>query len=152
MAACAGEVEQVGDSFERVVDFVGDGAGEAADGGELFGLQEGLLGELAVGDVDADDDDAGDGVVGFAEGLVDEVEVAELERAGGAAGELDGGAVAEEGLAGGVDVVEQGEEALAFGFGDGFANGFAEDVALADEVEVEGVGELEDVVRAARAG
>ena len=31
------EIEDVGDGFEGVVDLVGDGAGEAADGGEFFG-------------------------------------------------------------------------------------------------------------------
>ncbi len=79
----AGEVEEVGDGFERVVDLVGDGAGEAAYGGELFGLHEGEFGALALGDVDAEHDDSGDGSVGLAARLIDEVEEALFERLGG---------------------------------------------------------------------
>ena len=45
------EVDEVGDGFERVVDLVGDGGGEAAGGGELFGLAEGGFLGLASGDV-----------------------------------------------------------------------------------------------------
>ncbi len=37
----AGEIDEVGDGFEGVVDLVGDGGGEAAGGGELFALAEG---------------------------------------------------------------------------------------------------------------
>ena len=47
------EVEKVGDGLERVVDLVGDGAGEAADDGELFTLDEGLLGLSLLGDFEA---------------------------------------------------------------------------------------------------
>ena len=57
-----GEEEEVGDGFEGVIDFVGDGGGEAADGGELFGAEEGGLGELAFGNV-FDDDDHAEGLV-----------------------------------------------------------------------------------------
>ncbi len=49
-----GEIDEVGDRLERVVDFVGDGGGEAADGGELFGADEGELGILALSDVEGD--------------------------------------------------------------------------------------------------
>ena len=37
------EVEAVGDGFERVVDLVGDGGGEASGDGEFFGLAESFL-------------------------------------------------------------------------------------------------------------
>ncbi len=42
----AGDVDEVGDGFEGIVDLVGDGGGEASDGGEFFGLDEGCLGAL----------------------------------------------------------------------------------------------------------
>src|SRR6202034_1406351 len=38
----ADEVEEVGDGFEGVIDLVGDGGGEAAGGGELFGAAKGF--------------------------------------------------------------------------------------------------------------
>ena len=60
---------------------MGDGAGEAAYGVELLGLQDDLLGALGFGDVDAEDDDAVDVSVGVAAGLVDEIEIAKLEGA-----------------------------------------------------------------------
>ncbi len=147
-----GEIQEVGDGLERIVDLVGDGAGEAAYGGQLLGLHEGQLGAFAFGDVDAEDDDSGDGAVGLAPGLIDEVEEALFERVGGGAGELDGGAAADEGFAGPVDLVEQGDEALSFGFGDGFANRFADQIALAHELLIERIDHLEDVFGAAEEG
>ena len=60
--------------------------------------------------------------------------------------------MADVGLAGFIDVVEEGEEALSFGFGDGFANGFADDAALADELQIERIAHFEDVVGAAEDG
>ncbi len=45
------EIEEIGDGLEGVVDLVGDGAGEAADGGELFALDEGGFGAFLVGDL-----------------------------------------------------------------------------------------------------
>ena len=70
------EVEQVGDGFERVVDLVGDGAGEAADGGELLALDEGVLGLLLVGDLEGGGADGLDGAVGVVDGEVVDVPVA----------------------------------------------------------------------------
>jgi hypothetical protein len=35
-----GQIDEIGDSFERVVDLVGDGGGEATGGGQFFGLAE----------------------------------------------------------------------------------------------------------------
>ena len=61
---------------------MGDGAGESSDGGEFLGLHEGEFGTFAFGDVDAEDDDSGDGSVGLADGLIDEVEEALFERPG----------------------------------------------------------------------
>ena len=46
------EIEQIGDGFERVIDLVGDGAGEATDGGELLALHESGLGALLLRDVE----------------------------------------------------------------------------------------------------
>ena len=56
-AVIAQEEEQVGDGFERVVDFVGDGSGQAAGNGEFFSLAQGLFAAFAVAGVE--DDDAG---------------------------------------------------------------------------------------------
>ena len=47
--AGAGEVDCVGDGFERVVDLVGDAGGEASGGGELFGTAKGLFDAEAAG-------------------------------------------------------------------------------------------------------
>ncbi len=62
-----GEEEEVGDGLEGIIDFVGDGGGEAADGGEFFGAEESGLCALAFGNV-FDDDDHAEGAVGFLEG------------------------------------------------------------------------------------
>ena len=48
------QIDEVSDGLERVVDLVGDGGGEAADSGELFGADQSRLGILALGDVDGD--------------------------------------------------------------------------------------------------
>ena len=53
----AQQVEGVGDGFQGIVDFVGDDAGDAAHGGELFGLAQGLLGLKLRGDVALDFED-----------------------------------------------------------------------------------------------
>ena len=75
------EVEAVGDGFERIVDLVGDGGGEAAGDGELFGAAEDFFafflegqigdegGELLFGDggfrvEDGDADEDVDGLPG----------------------------------------------------------------------------------------
>jgi hypothetical protein len=138
--------------LERIVALVGDGAGEAANGGEFLGLHEGLLGAFAFGDVDAEHDDAGDGAVGFTSGLIDEVEETLFKRLGGGAGEMDGGAASDEGFVGSVDFVQKGEEALSFGLGQGFANGFADEIALAHELLVERIDHFEDEIGAAEDG
>ena len=46
-----GEVEEVGDGLERIVDLVRDGTGEAADDGELLTLQESQLGFALLRDL-----------------------------------------------------------------------------------------------------
>ena len=50
--AVLGEIDEVGDGFERVVYFMRDRAGEAADDGELFALDEGPLGLLLLRDLE----------------------------------------------------------------------------------------------------
>ena len=51
------EIDEVGDGFERIIDLVRDGGGEAADGGEFFAADEGGLGLLLVREVGAEDGD-----------------------------------------------------------------------------------------------
>ena len=90
-----------------------------------------VLGPLAVGQVDALGEDAGDGPVRVAEGLVDEVHEPLLGRAAGPPPEQDRHVRAGECLAGPVDPVEQLEEALALDLGQGLAGRLAEDVPVA---------------------
>jgi hypothetical protein len=92
------EVEEVAYGFERVVDLVGDGGGEAADGGKLLGVDEGSFDGLAARDVEGcstpEDGRAGDpGSAGFepmhiAVGPDDAV--LDAERLPGLGGGLDG--------------------------------------------------------------
>ena len=65
-----GEIDEVGDGFEGVVDLVGDGAGEAADDGQLFALDEGLLGLLLLRDFERGGADGLDAAVGSIDGKV----------------------------------------------------------------------------------
>jgi len=60
VAVVAEHEEQVGDGFKGVIDFVGDGGGEAAGGGELFSLAECFFASLAVAGVEDDDTDPAD--------------------------------------------------------------------------------------------
>ncbi len=53
-----GDEHEIEDGFERVVDFVRDGGGEARGGGQLFGLAKDLLRLALVGGVTEDEDDA----------------------------------------------------------------------------------------------
>jgi molybdopterin converting factor subunit 1 len=130
-----------------------DGAGKASDSGELLRLHEGKFGAFVFGDVDTEDDDSGDGSIGLADGLIDEVEEALFKRSRECGpGELDGSAVADEGLAGFIDRVEEREKALLFGLRNGFADGFADEASLSDELLIEGVDHFEDVVGAAKDG
>ncbi len=88
----SGEIEEIGDRFERVVDFVRDSCREAADGGELFRAEEGELSLLAVGDVEHDAAPEGVAVGDAAAGF---------EPAGLAVGQLDA-ELGVEGSAGGL--------------------------------------------------
>src|SRR3954453_14048419 len=99
-----------------------DRGGETADGGELFGIAQGLLGPLAISDVDAENDDSGDGAVRLAARLIDEIETALLQRLAGATREIDGISVGDERSSGPVDVVENVEESLLLCLGECFAN------------------------------
>ena len=142
------EINKVGNGFEGVINFVGDRTGEAADCRELLRLQEGLLGAPALGDVDAEYDDAGDGSVGLAAGLIHEVQIARFKRGRAAAGELDGGASSDVGSTGSINRIEKGKEPLSFGLGHGLAESLAEHRALADKILIRGIDHLENVVRA----
>ncbi len=62
------EEEEVGDGIERVVDFVGDGGGEAAGDGEFFVGEEGFLRFFGEGNVAEDEDDADERAVFVADG------------------------------------------------------------------------------------
>jgi len=55
-AAC--QVEQVGHGFQGVVDLMGGGGGEAADGGQLLGLQQHLGCVPLLGDIPGEKNDA----------------------------------------------------------------------------------------------
>ncbi len=122
------EVEEVGDGFEGVIDLVGDGAEEAADGDALLAREEEVLGlgELAVeaeavaGRVDGAGDGEGEAVeLGGGEDVpgggrgagvvvVGEGEGGKEGAAFGAGGEEDEGdvgeAVVEEGAGGGGEI------------------------------------------------
>ena len=96
------------------------------------------------------DEDAGNGAAALAHGLVDEVHEAAIERfVAGPAQQRRHFATVER-LAGAVDVVEDFEKALAFDLGDRLAHGFSDDVALADDLVIQLVGQLEDMIRAAQ--
>ena len=79
------EIEEVGDGLEWVVDLVGDGAGQAANGGELFALDESGLGFFLVGHLEDDGGDGFDGAVAVGDGGVADVPEAMFA---GASGEL----------------------------------------------------------------
>ena len=55
----ADEIEEVDDGFERIVDLVGDGAGELADGGELLAAAQGFFREAGLSAIAEGDDRAG---------------------------------------------------------------------------------------------
>ena len=60
-----------------------DGAGEAADGGEFFALDEGGFGLFLGGDLEDDGGDGLDGAIGVVDGRVAYVPVAMFAGAGG---------------------------------------------------------------------
>ena len=76
--AVFGEVEQVGDGLERVVDLVRDGACKAADDGELLALHEGQLGLSLLGDLKRGSGDGLDVAVLAVDGEVTDGPVAVL--------------------------------------------------------------------------
>ena len=126
-ALLADEVEEVGDGFEGVVDLVGDGGGETAGGGELFGAAEGFLAALLLGDVDEDGADPAGGVGLGADG----VEVGEP-----AAGAVGLGLPGEFEVADGFAGLEDGFD-VAFELGGGSGREDSGDAAA--EMESEGV-------------
>ena len=110
------------------MDLVGDGGGEAAGDGELFGGEQGVLGLALRGDVAEDHDDAGEGAGAVVDGGAGVVDV-------------DFGAVAadEDGVVGEAD---DAVEALDLGDGifDELAGGFVDDAEDFFEGLVEGFG------------
>jgi len=96
--------------------------------------------------------DPGPGAVRFHERLVDEVDEALLRLAARRAHEQHGHLTADDGLAGGQHLIEQGEESLVAHLGECISDGQADQVAMADELVVAVVGELEDVMPAAEDG
>jgi hypothetical protein len=113
-----------------------------------LGRAAGGFGAHRVGDVDPFGEDAGHFAVGAADRLVDEVDEALLGRSVRARQQRRR-ALADIGPAALVDLVEQGEIALAFQLRQHFARRAAEIVAFADQPPVGAVDELEDVVRPA---
>jgi hypothetical protein len=51
------DVDEVGEAFERIVDFVGDRRGEAPGGGQFFGTHQRAFGHAAFADVPEDEND-----------------------------------------------------------------------------------------------
>lgn len=88
--------------------------------------------------------------VDIADRLIDQVDVGLAERRAGLALQVDLEAVTDKSLAGGDHPVQQLEVALALDLGQRLADRLAEDVAVTDELEVRGVGELEHEARAAQ--
>ena len=117
------EVEQVGDGFERVVDLVGDGAGEAADGGQLLALDEGVLGLLLVGDLEGRGGDALDAAVGVVDGEEVDVPVTALA---GSHGEL----ALDQGVANGSSFEHLAEHLFHAADGTDLGQGASEDLML----------------------
>ncbi len=58
VVGAAGDVDEVGETFERIVDLVSDGCGEATGGCEFFGTHQCAFGHAAFGDVAEDENDA----------------------------------------------------------------------------------------------
>ena len=50
---------QIGDGFQRIIDFMGDAGGQPAHGGEFFRVTQGVFRTLALGYVNAEHNDAG---------------------------------------------------------------------------------------------
>ncbi len=63
-----GDVDEIADGFERVIDLMRDGGGEASGGGQLFCLAEDFLGFALGGGVAEDHDDADDFTAAVADG------------------------------------------------------------------------------------
>lgn len=116
------EVEEVGDGFEGVVDLVGDGRGEASDGGEFFGLDEGCFGFFLVGNFEGCSADPLDDAIGVEDREVVDVPVA-LD-VGGVGGEL----AVEELVDDWFTLGDLLEHLLEAGYGGHFGEGSSEDV------------------------
>jgi hypothetical protein len=95
LVGVARDVDEVGEAFEGIVDFVGDGGGHASGGGEFFRTHEGSFGEAALGDVAEDEDDADHVAFAVADGsaaVVDADLLAVFGDEEGVVGEADDGA------------------------------------------------------------
>ena len=123
----AGDVDEIGKAFERIVDLMGDRGGEASGGGEFFGAHEGAFGHAAFGDVAEDEDDANHLAGAVADGSAAVVDADLFAFSGdeeGVVGKADDGAEAAHLVDGIFDslaglFVEDGED-----FVEGFAASF----------------------------
>ena len=109
---------------------------------------QGRLRAMLVGDVEAVDEQALDRAVRVEDGLVDEVDEALFQRRRGRALQLNLHVGADERGRRVEAVVQQLEEALALDFGQRLAHGQARDLAMADQLQVGLVGELEAMLAA----
>ena len=118
VVGAAGDVDEIGEAFEGIVDLVGDGCGEASGGGEFFGTHQGAFGHAALGDVAEDENDADHFAGAVADGgaaVVDADLSAILGDEEGVVGEADDGAEAADLVDGVFDgspglFVEDGED------------------------------------------
>ncbi len=111
----------------------------------LVQLLQGCLGEHAVGDVAALREDAQHGAVIAEEGLIDEVEEALFERRAGLALQARPHAAADERLPVAKDPVEDLEKSLSLDFRKRVAHRLSDQIAMADELQIGFVDEVENV-------
>ena len=114
----------------------------------FLALSQLCLGRDAVRDVEALDEDASYRTCGIGNRLKDEIYEALIDRAAGYRLHHVFRAFGGEGGAGAVNPVEQVELTLCGGLGDRIGHGTAENIAIADQPEISGIGNLDDVLRA----
>ncbi len=146
------EVDKIGHRCQRVIDFVGDGAGESTDGIELFRLQQKLFGAPVFSHVDAEHDDAGNVAVGIAPRLIHKIQITQFEVVRFSVQQLDRHIVADEWLAGLIHAIEYLYKSLFFRFRNRLFDGFAHRVAMANEFAVRGIHQFVPVLGSAECG
>ncbi len=114
-------------------------------------VAQGLLGDMAFRDIGPFDENPHRRAGGILDRLIDEVEITDIGCAVGA-DQIDLGAERRERFAGRIDAVHKGDKALFDDFRQGFGQGLADNVAIADQVEIGCIGVFEDVVRSAQNG